>query len=349
MKTRKRTLSEANSSSVTARVATRNFVCSAEAPLLLRKHGYIQELIPNSTTDTLRIVVKAFQAQLEAWSQQPPQHRYAGFKQLAKKQRVEFRAGDSTLGQLGLLQSIAVTVVQALDDIARGVLEGLAKALQLPADAFLPVLDQTAVDTSKQSASSLEAIHYMLPERADEKLGAPACEAHEDKGLLTLIYSDIQQGLQVQKPCGTWTHVLLPQGLIAVLTGHTLERATCGLVKAAKHRVLVGAPGGCPTPRNALVYKLRAPETAVLNMYNSLSRHVIIPRYRTPIGVSELMHHFNATHTSVNATPSSEEPLAARHTNTLETGSTAPLAAREATAKTGRLRSFSDMYAYARA
>lgn len=110
MKTRKRTLSEANSSCVTARVVTRNFVCSAEAPLLLRKHGYVRELTPNGTTDTLRIAVKAFQAQLDAWSKQATQHRHTGFRQLARKQRVEFRAGDSTLGQLGLLQSVAVTV-----------------------------------------------------------------------------------------------------------------------------------------------------------------------------------------------------------------------------------------------
>lgn len=138
--------------------------------------------------------------------------------------------------------------------------------------------------------------------------------------------------MQVQEPDGTWNHLLLPQDRIAVLTGHTLERAACGLIPAAKHRVvrpytshshsllgtdislassqvilwhyvqcclmhsktvclslsafsthlclqLVGAPGGCPAPRNALVYKLRARETAVLNMYSSLSQHDIIPRY----------------------------------------------------------------------
>ncbi len=44
---------------------------------------------------------------------------------------------------------------------------------------------------------------------------------------------------------------------------------------------LVGVPGGCPTPRNALVYKLRAPETAVLDFYTALSQrhqHAILPR-----------------------------------------------------------------------
>ena len=32
--------------------------------------------------------------------------------------------------------------------------------------------------------------------------------------------------------------VLLVGGHVAVLAGHTLERATCGLIQAAKHRVV---------------------------------------------------------------------------------------------------------------
>ena len=88
--------------------------------------------------------------------------------------------------------------MQAFDDIAREQLEGLAKSLQLPPAAFLPILDSTALNSRRQSASSLEAIHYMLPEAAAADGGAPeACEAHEDKGLLTLIYADTEQGLQV--------------------------------------------------------------------------------------------------------------------------------------------------------
>lgn len=113
MKTRKRTLSEANSSTLTAIEATRRSPCSAAAPLSLRRNGFFQEPISHSTADTLAIAVKAFQAQLEVLNKQPPQSRHAGFKQLPRKQRLEFRAGDSALGQLGLLQSLAITV-QAL-------------------------------------------------------------------------------------------------------------------------------------------------------------------------------------------------------------------------------------------
>ncbi|KAL3158730.1 hypothetical protein ABBQ32_011460 [Trebouxia sp. C0010 RCD-2024] len=86
----------------------------------------------------------AFQAQIDALSKKLPQLRQVGFGQLANKQRLGFRAGDIALGQLGLLQGLAITslamlsthVVQALDEIARSVLDDIAESLQLPADAF---------------------------------------------------------------------------------------------------------------------------------------------------------------------------------------------------------------------
>lgn len=43
---------------------------------------------------------------------------------------------------------------------------------------------------------------------------------------------------QVIGPHGSWIPLIIPGGHIAVLAGHTLERATCGLVKAAVHRVV---------------------------------------------------------------------------------------------------------------
>ena len=181
-------------------------------------------------------------------------------------------------------------MVQAFDDIAREQLEGIAKSLQLPAATFLPILDPTAVDSSRQSASSLEVVHYMLP--AD--LGAPeACEAHEDKGLLTLIYADTERGLQVscivtamliitpckrgsvgkvhakcmrnlqvQGPDGSWRHLLTPQGQLAVLSGYTLERATCGLIKAAKHKVVCAACCTC-----------HCKQQSVMQIYACLASH----------------------------------------------------------------------------
>lgn len=60
--------------------------------------------------ENLAIATMAFQAQIDALSKKLPQLRQVGFGQLANKQRLGFRAGDIALGQLGLLQGLAITV-----------------------------------------------------------------------------------------------------------------------------------------------------------------------------------------------------------------------------------------------
>ena len=50
-------------------------------------------------------------------------------------------------------------------------------------------------------------------------------------------YAHTMHGLQVQQASGEWKDVTVPAGHVLVLPGYTLERATCGLVKATIHRV----------------------------------------------------------------------------------------------------------------
>ena len=42
----------------------------------------------------------------------------------------------------------------------------------------------------------------------------------------------------VNSKTGLFENVLLPEGYILVLPGYTLQRATCGIYKAAAHRVV---------------------------------------------------------------------------------------------------------------
>ncbi len=44
--------------------------------------------------------------------------------------------------------------------------------------------------------------------------------------------------VQVQNADGVWMDVTAPRGTVTVLAGYTLERATCGLIKASNHRVV---------------------------------------------------------------------------------------------------------------
>ena len=94
-----------------------------------------------------------------------------------------------------------------MDLIVKGVLSHLVVTLGLPNDALYQICGSAALDDNQPSASSLEAIHYMLPDTHAADVAAPAaCEAHVDKGLLTLISSDASQGLQVLTPALLGAH-----------------------------------------------------------------------------------------------------------------------------------------------
>ena len=66
--------------------------------------GFCADHISSNTQGTLAVASSAFQALLTACNKQPAQSRQAGFRQYARKQRMEFRLGDDSLGQLGSLQ-----------------------------------------------------------------------------------------------------------------------------------------------------------------------------------------------------------------------------------------------------
>ncbi len=107
-----------------------------------------------------------------------------------------------------ILNTSVLQVVQAMDLIAKGVMSHLAVALRLPNDAFNQIYESAAPNANQPSASSLEAIHYMLPDTHAADNAAPAaCEPHVDKGLLTLICSDASQGLQVFTPTLHAAHI----------------------------------------------------------------------------------------------------------------------------------------------
>ena len=92
--------------------------------------------------------------------------------------------------------------IQTFDGLARDVLAQLAQQLKLPPDAFISLLDMPhSVNHGLMAASSsLDTIYYMAPSIRGPAADADAsanCGAHVDKGLLTLIFPDTEQGLQV--------------------------------------------------------------------------------------------------------------------------------------------------------
>jgi hypothetical protein len=65
------------------------------------------------------------------------------------------------------------------------------------------------------------------------------CEAHIDRGLLTLVSSDSAAGFEVYyKGLGCWVPVELPSDELLVMVGYTLMTATAGALPACRHRVV---------------------------------------------------------------------------------------------------------------
>ncbi len=93
--------------------------------------------------------------------------------------------------------------MQNYDEVAQHILSEIAEsALSAPSTLFRPALDVAPLERGNIAASSLEAIQYPAL-NASARLAAqsPSCQAHVDRGLLTCIFADNPQGLQVLQPC----------------------------------------------------------------------------------------------------------------------------------------------------
>ena len=125
--------------------------------------------------------------------------------------------------------------------------------------------------------------------------------AHVDKGVLTICKNP--NSLEICYK-GCW-YALGPQpkGVVAVLAGYSLERATGGLFQAALHRVRnEGA-------RSSRVTKIRFDPDLVLYpraIIASADAELcdMLPDPPDYLSVRDMMVAFNSTHTSVNAAPS---------------------------------------------
>ncbi|KAL0046452.1 hypothetical protein WJX82_000928 [Trebouxia sp. C0006] len=181
------------------------------------------------------------------------------------------------------ISAVAAATLYVAAKAFRGQLEVFSK--QLPDDRYIgfhtsPGVQRLEYRPGHEALGDLGILQHLIVTSTMPS----SCQADVEEGLLTLIYSDAAQSIQVMDSTGAWTQLTVPEGQIAVLAGYTLERATCGLITAAKHR-MVATPGG-PLACNALVYKLRSPDTAVLDMYAALSKHhtgKIDPRHTTSI------------------------------------------------------------------
>jgi len=86
----------------------------------------------------------------------------------------------------------------------------------------------------------IRLLHYSS-EASDERNGLYACGAHSDYGMLTLLLTDDNPGLQVRLEGGEWIDIPPKKGAYVVNIGDMFERWTNGKFRSTVHRVITPA------------------------------------------------------------------------------------------------------------
>jgi len=102
-------------------------------------------------------------------------------------------------------------------------------------------VDEHYFDDAFQDAMAvLRLLHYAKEESRPED-GVYACGAHSDYGMITLLLTDLNPGLQIYTKDEEWIDVPPRPKAYVVNLGDMLERWTNGLFRSTKHRVLTSA------------------------------------------------------------------------------------------------------------
>jgi len=110
------------------------------------------------------------------------------------------------------------------------VVQYLALSLGLPKDFFNSSFDAPI--------AVLRLLHY-ASEPSDPEQGLFACGAHSDYGMITLLLTDDNPGLQIFTKDEKWIDVPPKKGKFVVNLGDMLERWTNGLFRSTRHRVII--------------------------------------------------------------------------------------------------------------
>ena len=78
---------------------------------LLHSPGTAVIPLPGHAKASFTTALKAFEGQLKSWTKLNPAEPYTGFETLPQKSRMQFRPGDANLGDIGVLQEMALEVV----------------------------------------------------------------------------------------------------------------------------------------------------------------------------------------------------------------------------------------------
>ena len=126
-------------------------------------------------------------------------------------------------------RKVMETYFERISNVGLRTVRLLALSLGLPAQHF--------DDYFSEPMAALRLLHYDAVKSRPEE-GLFAAGAHSDYGMITLLLTDENSGLQVQTKSGEWVDVPPRKGSLVVNLGDMLERWTNGLYVSTPHRVL---------------------------------------------------------------------------------------------------------------
>jgi isopenicillin N synthase-like dioxygenase len=208
--------------------------------LYLRHHGVAEPIVDNLFEQARLFFALPVESKALAAGYAPP-----GFSGLdpAKPADVKerFRApDDATLPpnywpeHPALLREVALHFHRAATSVCRQIMSALALSFELNADYF--------DNAHRDHPGAVSLLHYppidkpLLP-------GQLRSGSHTDFGTLTLLFHyGSSEGLEIQRPDGSWLHAPSLPGAAIVNAGDLLTRWTNGQLRSVLHRVV--APQG---------------------------------------------------------------------------------------------------------
>lgn len=128
--------------------------------------------------------------------------------------------------ELPELREVALDYMAKMTALGQSMAGGLAEALELPRDWFLPFFDEPTL--------FLRLLHY--PRQADES-GLFGSAPHTDYGFITILAQDEVGGLEVRNRHDEWIAAPPIKGTFVMNVGDILQRWSNGRFASTPHRV----------------------------------------------------------------------------------------------------------------
>lgn len=186
------------------------------------------------------------------------------------------------------LRSGLAAYFAAAAGVAFALTEVFAAALGLPDGWFRPFVDRSTL--------TMRVNHYERAPGAPRVLpGQMRMGAHTDYGIVTVLYADAVEGLQIMGPDGRFLDVVPHPGALLVNLGDLTARWTNDRWRSTLHRVVPPASGdGGPFTRRSVALFLDGNYDAVIDCVPTCSGRDRPPRYGRVVAGDHLIAKFRA-------------------------------------------------------